>query len=175
MYANHSAQNNEASFETVPNSAAIQVVVDEFEDKHLRPHMEVGNLHVRNLYADLELPWTLTREAAGSVSEFDEGSFFRRVWDGGDDDDDDDDDDGKFLMSRPLSVNLDTLERMVGTGSPITRWREEHPDAAGTEQDVVRVFRREVERLLHEAGVEKGKEMVEGSQTGVLLVVKKKV
>ncbi|KKZ63655.1 hypothetical protein EMCG_00249 [[Emmonsia] crescens] len=128
--------------------------------------MEVGNLHVHNLYVELQLPWTLATEPAGSVSEFDEGSFFRKVWDGGDDD-------GRFLMSQ-MSVDLDTLEKMVGTGSPVTRWREAHPDAVGTERDVVRVFRKEVERLLHEAGVEKGKEMVEGSQAGVLLIVKKK-
>ncbi|PGH02942.1 hypothetical protein GX51_04398 [Blastomyces parvus] len=149
----------------LPNSAAIQVVVDELEDRHLRPYMMAGNLLVRHLYAGLELPWTLPGTAAGgSVSEFDEGSFFRRVWEGGDD----------VLMSRALSVDLDTVEKMVGTGSPVTRWREAHPDAAGTERDVVRVFRREVERLLHEAGVERGQEVVEGSQTGVLLIVKKK-
>jgi len=39
---------------------------------------------------------------------------------------------------------------------------------------VVRMLRREMERLLYEAGVEKGKEKVKGSVQGALLVVKKK-
>jgi trans-aconitate 3-methyltransferase len=38
----------------------------------------------------------------------------------------------------------------------------------------MRIIRREIERLLHEAGVEKGKEVVKGSLKGVLLIVKKK-
>jgi len=34
-------------------------------------------------------------------------------------------------------------------------------------------MRKEIERPLHEAGVEKGKEVVKGSLKGVLLMVKK--
>ncbi len=66
------------------------------------------------------------------------------------------------------------MERILGTMSPVQRWREAHPDAVGTERDVIRVMRREIERLLHEAGVEEGKEVVKGSLRGVLLMVKKK-
>ncbi|OAX78949.1 hypothetical protein ACJ72_06740 [Emergomyces africanus] len=150
---------------SMPNSAAIQAIVDEFDDKHLGPYMEPGNLLVRNLYSDLQLPWT-----AGSASEFDESSLIRKVWDGTGDDDGDS---RRFLMNQ-VKVDLNTLEKMIGTGSPITRWREAHPDTAGTEQDVVKIFRRGIERVLHESGVEKGKEVVEGNVTGVFLIVKKK-
>jgi len=55
------------------------------------------------------------------------------------------------------------------------RWREANKDlvGTGTEGDVVQLMRREIERLLHEAGVEEGKEKVKGAGSGVLLVVKK--
>lgn len=76
-------------------------------------------------------------------------------------------------MGEP-EVDLDTFEKMMGTGSATTRWRQAHPDAVGTERDVVRMLRREIERLLHEAGVEKGKEKVKGAMQGALLIVKKK-
>ena len=39
---------------------------------------------------------------------------------------------------------------------------------------VERIIGRVIERLLHEAGVEKGKEVVKVSLRGVLLIVKKK-
>ena len=57
--------------------------------------------------------------------------------------------------------------------SPVQRWREAHPEAVGTERDVVRTMMNEIERLLHEAGVEKGKEVVKGNLTGVMLMAKK--
>ena len=79
----------------------------------------------------------------------------------------------EFLMGQPRS-DLDTMEKAMGTMSTVTRWREAHPDAVGTERDVVRMMRREIERLLHEAGVERGKEMVNGGVAGVLLMVKKR-
>ena len=58
--------------------------------------------------------------------------------------------------------------------SPVQRWREAHPDAVGTDRDFVKMQRIAIERLLHEAGVEKGKEVVKGSITGVLMIVKKR-
>jgi len=62
----------------------------------------------------------------------------------------------------------------MSTASPVQRWREAHPDAVGTDQDVVKKMSRVIEQNLHEAGVEKGMEMVKGSPRCVLLMVKKK-
>ena len=53
----------------------------------------------------------------------------------------------EFFVGGGLTANLDTVERIIG---------------------------REIERLLQEAGVEKGKEVVKASLRGVLLIVKKK-
>lgn len=148
-----------------PNHAAVQAALDSHEDL-LRDYMTQGNSGLpRDLYAHLPLPWTL----ATPVTEFDEASFLRKEWNTG----------SKFevgdqFLADQRPVDLDTLEKVLGTTSPVTRWREAHPDAVGSERDVVRMIRREIERALHEAGVEKGKEIISGSVAGVLLVVKKK-
>jgi trans-aconitate 3-methyltransferase len=69
---------------------------------------------------------------------------------------------------------LVTMEKIMGTMSPVQRWREAHPEAVGTEEDVVRRLRRTLERLLRAGGMEEGKEYIEGNVQGVLLIVKKK-
>ncbi|KAF2191227.1 methyltransferase domain-containing protein [Zopfia rhizophila CBS 207.26] len=152
---------------SMPNYAAIQAVMDELEERHLKAYMEPGNLLTRNLYADLPLPWTLEQQ----VPEFDESTFFRKEWNKGGLANAADD--GYSLAQQ--TMDLDTLEKVLGTASPVTRWREAHPDAVGTERDVVRMVRREIERLLCEAGVEKGKEEVTGGVGAVLLMVRKRM
>jgi hypothetical protein len=97
------------------------------------------------------------------VAGFDKSDLFRKNWDLAE----------KFFVTQP-DVPLDMFEKMIGTMSPVTRWREANPDAAGTEKDVVKVYRRAIERHLHAAGVEKGKETVRGAMLGIVLVVKKK-
>jgi len=72
------------------------------------------------------------------------------------------------------TLDLDMVEKFMETTSQVTRWREAHPDAVGTDRDVVKMVRKELERLLHEAGVERGKEMIKGGLSGVLLMVKKR-
>ena len=144
---------------SMPNAAAIQAAMDRSQEQHLTPYLVPGNLLTLNGYIDLPLPWTL----APPVPEFDESTFFRKDWDAAED----------FFVGQP-EADLDTFEKMMGTGSAVTRWRQAHPDDVGTERDLVRMLRREMERLLHEAGVEKGKEKTKGAVQGALLVVKKK-
>ncbi|KAK5069684.1 hypothetical protein LTR70_010721 [Exophiala xenobiotica] len=144
---------------SMPNADAIQAAMARIEEQYLMQYYERGNLLTRNRYLDLPLPWTL----AQPVPEFDESNFLRKEWDVAE----------KFFADQQ-EVDLDTFEKMMSTGSAVTRWREAHPDAVGTEHDVVRMLRREIERLLHEAGVEKGQEKVKGAVQGVVLMMKKK-
>jgi hypothetical protein len=148
----------------MPNAAAIQAAFDSHEEL-LKGYMVPGNKLVSELYINLPLPWTIPQP----VPEFDEASFVRKEWCTGDNPEDGD----QFFGHQPPG-NLDTLEKIMGTASPVTRWREANPDAVGTEQDVVRKIIREIERLLLEAGVERGTEMLQGYVSGVLLIVKKK-
>lgn len=145
---------------SVPNSAAIQEEMDRIEKEYLEPFFEPGNWLTRNRYADLPLPWTLETP----ITEFDETTVIRKDW--GIETD--------FYNINP-EVNLDMFEKITATASPVTRWHKAHADTIGTERDVLKVYRRAIERLLHEAGVEEGKEMVKGATHGIVLVVKKKL
>ncbi|OTB15098.1 hypothetical protein K445DRAFT_318476 [Daldinia sp. EC12] len=154
--------------DTVPNAAAIQAAVDKFQKEHLVEHLLPGSFLSRNLYADLPLPWS----GEHPVTDFDKESFSRIEWGTGSENSLPGDQ--YFAVGEP-DMAMDRLEALMGTTSAIKRWREANPEKAGTEEDVVRLMRREVERLLHEAGVEKGKEVIRRAESGVLLVVKKKV
>ncbi|KAJ5672615.1 hypothetical protein N7507_001742 [Penicillium longicatenatum] len=144
---------------SVPNAAAINSAMDELEETQLKPFMARGNLMTRNRYLDLPMPWNLENP----VPEFEEAEFVRKDWDSSE----------NFLAHQP-EMNLDLVEKMFGTMSPVVRWREAHPDAVGTEGDITKIYRRTIERLLHEAGVEKGKETIKAAMQAVVLVVKKK-
>jgi hypothetical protein len=129
--------------------------------------MKPGNFLTHDLYVDLPLPWTLEKP----VPEFDKSTFFRKEWNTGSTAESRE----KFFVGSGQPGDLDMLEKVLSTASPVTRWRAAHPDAVGTEEDVVRIVRRNIERALHEAGVEKGKEVVLGDVAGVLLIIKKSV
>jgi len=147
---------------STPNAAAIRAAMDEIEERELKPFFEPGNLLTRSLYVGLPLPWTL----APPLADFDEASFFRKEWEP--------ETSEEFYENGGLTVDLETMEKVLATASPVQRWRDAHPDAVGTDRDVIKMMSNECARLLHEAGVEKGKEMLTGSLTGVLLMVKKK-
>ncbi|KAL2857301.1 S-adenosyl-L-methionine-dependent methyltransferase [Aspergillus pseudoustus] len=144
----------------MPNAAAIQEVMDKIEVEYVQQHFIQGNWLTRERYQNLGLPWTVEPKVRG----FDEASFVRKDWDARDED--------FYAVGQP-EADLDAFERMIGTGSPITRWRQANPELVGTEKDVVRIFRREIERLLREAGVKEGEERVRGATTGFLLMVKR--
>jgi trans-aconitate 3-methyltransferase len=149
---------------SVPNSVAIMAAVDEINERVLKPFTVPGNLLAQQLYVDLPLPWELTPP----VADLDEATFCRKEWGPNGENSE------EFFMGGKLTYDMDMLEKMMGTTSQVHRWRDAHPDDAGTERDVVKIMRREIERLSQEAGVEKGKEALKGSLTGVLLMVKKK-
>ncbi|OCT53921.1 methyltransferase [Cladophialophora carrionii] len=181
---------------TLPNARAIDAAMLDHRERHLAEYMTPGNLLVLNSYRDLPLPWTIAEaEAAAAAAAQQDATQDQSGHKDGDGDPDDHDDDDMITALRsfdkatfrrvdwdpatPFFVgetegDLDTFESMLGTGSAETRWRQAHPELVGTERDVVRMLRREIERLLHEAGVEKGRERVKGTVYGALLFVKKK-
>lgn len=149
-----------------PGSAAVQAAIEGLEAS-LGEHTLLGNrLRPRDLYVNLPLPWTLETP----VGEFDEGSFLRKEWGTGPGSEPSD-----RFHTHQGPMDMAGLEKMLSSASSVTRWRQAHPDAVGTESDIVRVTRREIERALHEAGVEEGKEFLNGCVSGVLLMVKRKV
>lgn len=143
----------------MPNASEIQAAMDAHEEKYLSAYKNAGNELARESYRSLPLPWTLEKP----ILELDEATFFRKDWDVGE----------NFFNGAP-EVDFATFEKMMATGSAVTRWREAHPDTVG-EDDVVRILRRSLERVLHEAGVKEGEEKLKGDVRGALLVVKKKM
>ncbi|KAI0529960.1 S-adenosyl-L-methionine-dependent methyltransferase [Xylaria digitata] len=146
-----------------PNGVAIKAVVGEIFASELRPFSKLGSTLTRDLYVDLPLPWTLEVP----VEDFDKQSFFRKEWnkdrDGAENDD----------LGTGKTVTTEEFENLTGTNSTVTRWREAHPDKAGTEEDIARRMRRRIESLLHEVGVKPGEEVLKGQVAIVLLMVKK--
>lgn len=145
---------------SVPNGEAIQAVMMRYREQHLTPFLTRGNAFSQDAYDTMALPWDI----AQPVPEFEKSDLFQKRWKHGE----------NFFAIRP-EMNMDGLEDIMSTMSPVTRWREAHPDAVGTEKDVIRMLRREVEGLLHEAGVEPGKEKVTVDSAGSLLMLKKKI
>lgn len=149
---------------SVPNAAAINAALQAIEDEELLPYFEPGNLLVRELYANIGLPWTVDPP----VPTFGRDSFVSQEFGTGEDKPPFYDEDATRHI-----FSLEAAEKMIATASPVTRWRQAHPEAVGTEDDVVKKMRRAIEKLLHEAGVEKGNEKVRSGVIGVLLMVKK--
>ncbi|KAH7014240.1 uncharacterized protein B0I36DRAFT_338458 [Microdochium trichocladiopsis] len=171
---------------SMPFSAVMQDAADALEAE-LDAYMVEGNRITRDLYRGLAMPWDVEKDLG-----FDRESF-RRVewataWEGGEVRPMD-----EFFApvsqaggvvgaspgtvtaaapSGPPKITTEIMEMMMSTGSPVIRWREAHPELVGTEQDVVRKFRRVVEKCLVDAAM--GLDEVKGGLTGVMLLVKKK-
>jgi trans-aconitate 3-methyltransferase len=97
-----------------PHAEAVQKLLDEFELEILRLHELPGNRLARELYSTIELPWT------SDVDGYDKESYMYRTWNK----------DGSLeegLENGWLQLTDGTWEGMalmLGTASPVTRWRE---------------------------------------------------
>lgn len=127
------------------------------ERGNLAPYELPGNRLSRDSYDHLLLPWSCNPPVDGFL----ESGFTRLEWDR----------DGK--LSDPVHfflgdevVTIERMQKILGTSSMVTRWREAHPQLAGTEQDVVVDLAREMKEVLG------GEELVIG-QSCVLLLFKR--
>ena len=134
----------------------VQAIMDDYLDK-LEPYINDGNRVVRDAYQDLLMPWD------AGVTAFPKDQYIRREWTT----------DEQFVQARAMQVDMPTLERVMSTSSPYTRWCEAHPGLHGTEQDLLRLVRRQVEAVQQAQGVEPGKELVRGLSLGTVLIFKK--
>ncbi|KAF3761619.1 S-adenosyl-L-methionine-dependent methyltransferase [Cryphonectria parasitica EP155] len=149
---------------SVPNAAKINATLEKMVDTELDPYFEPGNRLARNMYADLRLPWTVDPPEPA----FDQASFQKKFFgfqEG---------DDPFFEGSVDREFDLDMVEKLLSTSSPVTRWREAHPELVGTEDDIVRRMRRVIEENLREAGVAPEDFKVKGGRHGLLLTLKKR-
>lgn len=158
-----------------PNAAALNTTLREIEVAELLPYYEPGNRLARDLYVDLPLPWTVSPSVDEDAFP---RSLFRRKTFGLDADEEavEGQVEGEELHAGPADqwLDMDTVEKMFSTVSPVARWREAHPEKVGTEEDVVKKIRSSMEKGLWEVGVGKGKERVRAGGHGVLLMLKKR-
>lgn len=124
---------------STPNAAQIQQLKFRLEREHLAPYELPGNRIARGGYDDLPLPWTVDPPVEG----FPPPGFTRLDWDR---DGVLSDPDHFFLGDR--HVTIDQMQARLSTASMVTRWREAHPDKAGTEEDVVAVMVRDMRPIL---------------------------
>lgn len=114
-----------------------------------------------NMYDDLPLPWTILKP----VTAFPKSSFVKHEYDR-----EGVLSDGVSFFGGASESTLDEIEKQFSTASMVTRWREAHPNLAGTDKDVVKVFVDE----LREALPADHQKVVSGSGTAILLFKKTK-
>jgi len=142
-----------------PNADKINEAFKKWQKDYLEAHYETGNFLVRDQYRSLVMPWNATPP----VEPFNRASLFRKEWAV----------DEPFHNGQDGPFSLDLFEKMFATSSPVTRWRQAHPEALGTEKDVVRVMKNELRDLLREAGVPDGEDVLKGASPGALVMVRK--
>lgn len=145
---------------STPGASEINELLTRFVEDDLFPYFAPGNFTFRNRYRNLMLPWQVQPPVEG----FPKSAFERREWDMFD---------KPFLAGGDRPLSLDIIESTVSTMSPVTRWREAHPDLVGTEEDTVKRMRRKMEEILQRHGVKPGEERVRMMMDGTLLLFKK--
>ncbi|KAL6244814.1 hypothetical protein RBB50_008342 [Rhinocladiella similis] len=168
---------------TTPNAKKLQALWQDFERVVLQPYEVEGNRITRELYATLPLPWSeysvldeknldaeSGKQAAALLDAFREEEYSRQVFnDGGEIGPD-----GKFLMSR--RATFEQSRAMLGTASPVTRWREAHREQLerGELEDLIDKVLRQSRELMEEVPEGKGRDWVEGGSAVVVITIKKK-
>lgn len=163
---------------TTPNAENVQAAWLELEREILLPFEMPGNKLVRELYRDLDMPWTIEAEgeAKQALDSFDRELSVRREFnaDGQPDPDPMFAETNGYLVYRHANVGM--LSKGLGTASPVTRWREAHKeqlDKGEIEDCVSRMLRLMRERMwLPEEGFEE--RFIDCGVSNVLVVLKKR-
>lgn len=119
------------------NNAKIQELMDHFTNVTLGPYLTPGNKLAQSGYLGLNLPW----DQPETASLFEKDTLLEKRWYS------QDADSQKLGFFSDLARNqwpLKAVKAMLGTMSPVIKWREAHPDLAGTDQDCVDVVIRQI-------------------------------
>ncbi|TGO64156.1 hypothetical protein BCON_0008g00030 [Botryotinia convoluta] len=147
---------------TVPNRSKLLRIFLNFERNILAPYELLPNRLSRDMYDNLPLPWNIPHPIPSSILP--QSQFLKLDYDR----------DG--ILSNPESddfffggreVTLQQAEKSLETASMVTRWREAHPEAVGTEKDVLKLHMEELRKAM--GGNES---MRTGSSTTIILVKK---
>ncbi|CAD6448352.1 9effb1a1-46ac-418b-845d-27a2c489f271 [Sclerotinia trifoliorum] len=147
---------------STPNRDRLLEIFKNFEQKILAPYELPPNRLSRDMYDNLPLPWNIPHPIPSST--FPPSQFLKLNFDR----------DG--ILSDATSndffgggreVTLTEAEEALGTANMVTRWREAHPEKAGTEKDILKLHVGEVRKVMG------GREsMLVGSSTAIIFVKK---
>ncbi|KEF60127.1 uncharacterized protein A1O9_04977 [Exophiala aquamarina CBS 119918] len=157
-----------------PNYDKVRQLLDRFELEVLEPFSTEGNVLCRNLYVGLKLPWDCVKddqELKDVLEVFDPKDFTRLEYNK----------DGYVAPGESFvrggRSDFDTMKKLMGTASPVQRWREAYKEQLqnGQVEDLLDKVMREIKELFAE--VEEGKDrdwMDVGSAVAVLVVRKRR-
>ncbi|KAK3369974.1 S-adenosyl-L-methionine-dependent methyltransferase [Podospora didyma] len=155
---------------TTPEEAKVRAIFSRFHEEVLDAYSVPGTKITRDGYKDLAMPW----DNPVTAPLFDRDNFLRKELDRKDlaPPGAGVDDTAKAVAADPLAVSIwQRVENLLNTMDAVTRWRDAHPDLAGTEKDCVRALIAETLEA-----VEDGKAKIDyrnlllGLKTVVLLV-----
>ncbi|KAH8657487.1 S-adenosyl-L-methionine-dependent methyltransferase [Tricladium varicosporioides] len=140
------------------NAQKLKEIMLHFERDILGPYGVAGNQHSAEMYDNLPLPW----DVSPPVKEFTKSDYIKHDYDR-----DGILSDGKNFFAGAHNYSYEQAEKILGTASMVTRWREAHPDLANTDKDCVKIFLNE----LREASGNND-DWLAGSATTILLFKK---
>ncbi|TGO41297.1 hypothetical protein BHYA_0023g00070 [Botrytis hyacinthi] len=147
---------------SVSNRSELLRIFLNFERNILAPYELLPNRLSRDMYDNLPLPWNIPHPIPSSILP--QSQFLKLDYDR----------DG--ILSNPDSddfffggreVTLKQAEKSLETASMVTRWREAHPEAVGTEKDVLKMHMEELRKAMGE-----NESMRTGSSTTIIFVKK---
>jgi hypothetical protein len=118
---------------TTPEEAKVRAIFSRFQDDVLDAYGVPGTQISRDGYRNLAMPWDIPATAG----LFDQHTFLRRELDRSELADGESE--AKKVVADPLATTIwRRVENFLNTMDAVTRWREAHPDLAGTERDCVK-------------------------------------
>lgn len=155
---------------TTPEEAKVRAVFARFHKEVIEAYGVEGGKISSNGYKDLVLPWSDNSSLSPATAAlFDRDAFVRKEFTrqelatG---------DTAKQVAKDPLATSIwQRVENLLNTLDPVTRWREAHPELAGTDKDCVKVLIAETVEAVKDgkAKIDFGNLLL-GMKTAVLLV-----
>ena len=134
-----------------PAEARVHAIFTKFHTSVLDAYAVPGTKITRDAYRDLPMPW----EDPTASLFFDRTSFVRREFSRNDLSPTPTATTAATITADPLAPQIwQRVQNLLNTMDAVTRWREAHPDLAGTERDCVRVLVEDTKEALKERNTE---------------------
>ncbi|KIV90572.1 hypothetical protein PV10_07860 [Exophiala mesophila] len=157
---------------TTPNAAKYQQLIDLFQETVLVPYEAPGNRLTRELYKNLRMPWDVAEanpDLQPVLSVFKRQNSVRQEIDKS----------GQLAKGEKFvrggRADFNTIKLILGTASPIVRWRQAHQEQLekGEIEDCVDEFFRKAREILDETEEGRGRDYIDTGLSIVILVVRK--